>query len=175
MTSNTYAEWNAALAQARFGVAPAELHGSVTGFLCAGWTGRSHELLAALALESETGDATDGDALHALLDRAAADIASRLRSRKPVEILLPAEPLAARADATVDWCRGFLGGLGLTGALEERAGDPAIRELLSDFGHIAATHLACDNDDEAALDEVLDFIREGVAHLHTAFAPTGRP
>lgn len=174
MTSNSYAEWNAALAQARLGVVPAELHGSVTGFLCAGWAGRGHELLASLALESEADDATAGDALHALLERAAANITDRLRRGQPVELLLPAGPLAARTDAAVDWCRGFLGGLGLTGVLEERADDPAIRELLRDFGHIAATHLAVDDDDETTLDEVLDFIREGVAHLHAAFAPTGR-
>lgn len=172
MTPDSYADWNTALAQARLGVGPADLHGSVTGFLCAGWAGRAHELLASLALESETGDA---GALHALLDRAAADIARRLRSGTSVEVLLPVEPLAARADAAVDWCRGFLGGLGLTGVLEARAGDPETRDLLRDFGHIAASHLAVEDDDEAALDEVLDFIREGVAHLHATFAPTGRP
>ncbi|TAN06208.1 MAG: hypothetical protein EPN36_04630 [Rhodanobacteraceae bacterium] len=174
MTSDTYSEWNAALAQARLGVAPAELHGSVTGFLCAGWAGHAHELLASLALESEADEPVDSDALHALLERAVANIGARLRTGKPVELLLPGAPLAARADAAVDWCRGFLGGLGLTGVLEDGANGPAIRELLRDFGHIAASHLAVDEDDEAALDEVLAFIREGVAHLHATFAPTGR-
>ncbi|HEX5960615.1 MAG TPA: UPF0149 family protein [Rhodanobacteraceae bacterium] len=175
MSLDDFAEWDAALAQAKLGVGPAELHGSVTGFLCAGRPGRAHELLAALALESEVDNSGGSGALHALLERAAGEISARLRAGEQLDPLLPKGTLAARADAAVDWCRGFLGGLGLTGVLEERAGVPAVHELLHDFGQVAAAHLVCDDDDEAALDDVLDFIRGGVVHLHAAFVPAGRP
>jgi uncharacterized protein YgfB (UPF0149 family) len=174
MMTDSYAKWSAVLAQAKLGVAPAELHGSITGLLCAGRGGRPQELLVSLALEDDAAENEAGADLYGLLDRAAVDIAGRLRAREPVEPLSPDGTLAVRADALVDWCRGFLGGLGLTGMLAGSALTPEARGLLSDFGHIAATHLACADDEEKALDDLLDFVRNGVVHLHAAFAPAGR-
>lgn len=167
MTSDAYADWNAVLRRARLGVTPAELHGSITGFLCAGWGGHSSELLAALALVDGASDA----ALHTLVDRSAAAIATRLHKGEAVDPWLPAAPLAARANAMVDWCRGFLGGLGLTGLLDAAGQPPAERELLAKLGHIAATHLECTDDDAATLEGLLDFIRTGVGQLYAAHAP----
>lgn len=167
MTADTYAHWKTVLQQARLGVAPAELHGSMTGFLCAGWGGGSRELLAALALEAGAADA----ALHALIDRAAVGIGERLRKGETVQPLLPDEPLAARADAMVDWCRGFLGGLGLTGLMDATAQAPAERDLLAGLGHIAAMHLECTDDDAATLDELLDYVRAAVRQLYAVHAP----
>ena len=173
MQTPDYEVLEAALARAKLGVSPADLHGSITGYLCAGGYGCAHELLAALALEGDEAGAAD-DALHGLLDRLAGDISRRLRTGEPVAPLLPSGALPARADAMVDWCRGFLGGLALKGELAQAARAPAVRELLDDFSQIAAAHLACDEDDEAAFDDVLDFIRSGVAQLHAALAPAGR-
>jgi uncharacterized protein YgfB (UPF0149 family) len=171
MTTNNYAEWGQVLARTRLGTTPAELHGSVTGFLCAGWGGPPRELLASLALDATSADAAADRELHAFVEQAAACVGACLRAREPVEPLLPDGALAVRADAVVDWCRGFLGGLGLTGAVAERAADPAVSELLHLFGQIAATRLECDGADAAALDDVLDFIREGVARLYAVCAP----
>ena len=172
MPTLTFEALDAALTRARLGVSPADLHGSVTGYLCAGGRSSGRALLTALALES--GDAGMANELHALLDDMATDLSRRLRTGEPVTPLLPQGPLAARADAMVDWCRGFLGGLALTGELAKAANAPEVRELLDDFSQIAAMHLACDGDDEGALDDVLDFIRGGVTHLHVALAPARR-
>lgn len=169
----SWADWNTALAQAKLGITPAELHGSLTGYLCAGWGGPAHELLTALALES--GDGGADDALHRQVDAAARDIHAKLGKGVAVEPLLPDASLDERANAMVDWCRGFLGGLGLSGMLERRGSDPGVDSVLADFGRIASMHLEADDDDEASLDEVLDFIRSGVLHLHATFAPTTRP
>jgi uncharacterized protein YgfB (UPF0149 family) len=173
-TRDTYAGWSAVITQAKLGVTPAELHGSITGFLCAGWRGRARELLDSLALESDAGGVA-GENLDDLIGRAVARINGRLHAREPLELVLPEGPLAARADAVVDWCRGFLGGVGLTGALAGRAQTSEVAELLAALGQIAASHLACDDDDEAALDEVRDFIRAAVTRLYAAFAPARRP
>lgn len=167
MTLDAYADWSALLQQARLGVTPAELHGSITGFPCAGWGGPSRELLAALALDGEA----LGAALHAFIERDAAVIATRLRKGEPVDPLLPAAPLDVRANALVDWCRGFLGGLGLTGLLDAQGQAPAERELLANLGHIAATRLECTEDDTATLDGLLDYVRTGVRQLYAAHAP----
>ena len=128
MPTLTFEALDAALTRAKLGVSPADLHGSVTGYLCAGGRSSGHALLTALALES--GDAGMTDELHALLDAMATDLSRRLRRGEPITPLLPLGPLAARADAMVDWCRGFLGGLALTGELAKAANPPEIRELL---------------------------------------------
>lgn len=169
MSDLNYAEWETQVQRAQLGVAPAELHGSVTGFLCAGWGGSARELLAALALEG------GGPDLDALLDRAAASITARFRTGAPVAILLPAGPVAKRANAAIDWCRGLLGGLGLTGVAAEGAAAPATRALLQDLANIASRHVAAGDRDAAALAEVLAFIRTGVARLHASLAPDARP
>lgn len=169
MPVENHAEWEAQLQRVALGVTAAELHGAVTGFLCAGWGGPARELLAALVLDC-------GDAgLDALLERAAAAIAGRFRNGEPVAILLPAGSVAVRANATVDWCRGLLGGLGLTGVVEECAHDPVTRGLLHDLAEIAAHRLEARAEDAAALVEVLRFIRGAVAHLHATLAPGAAP
>lgn len=173
MATDTYAEWLRLLRRAQLGVTPTELHGSLTGFLCAGWGGRARELLASLALDAAD-DAHGADAC-ALLDRAAARIAGRLRAREPAEILLPEGALEARANATVEWCRGFLGGLGLTGVLDGAAHTGELAVVLAKFGQLAATPLACDDDDEPTLADLHAFIRDAVARLHAALAPGARP
>jgi uncharacterized protein YgfB (UPF0149 family) len=172
MATDTYAGWSAAITRAKLGVTPAELHGSMTGFLCAGWSGRARELLDSLALEA---DAAASGNLDGLVERAAVAIDGRLRASRPIDLMLPESPLAARADAAVDWCRGFLGGLGLSGVLDGAAQTGEVGEMLAALGQIAASHLACDDDDAAALDDVLDFIRDAVAHLYASFARAPRP
>lgn len=164
-----YADWETAVQRARLGVGASELHGSITGLLCAGWGGTARELLAALALEGGDRD------LDALLDRAAAGISARFRSGQPIEILLPSGTVAKRANAAVDWCRGLLGGVGLTGIAADHATDAATRRLLGDLADIASRHLDARDREAAALADVLRFIRAGVAHLYTAFAPPGTP
>lgn len=172
MITDAYAEWAALLAGARLGVAPAELHGSVMGYVCAGWSGNPRELLAALELEGDGGAA--GGALERQLATAASRAVQCLRKGQAVELLLPLGPLTARANALVDWCRGFLGGLGLTGVLDELDGSPDVREALAGLGHVAAMHLECGDGDEAMLDDVLDFVRRGVGELGAALVPPGR-
>lgn len=173
MQTPSYENLETALARAKLGISPADLHGSVTGYLCAGGHGRGHELLTALALEGD--EAGTAGKLHALLDAITGDVSHRLRTGEPVTPLLPSGSVVARADAMVDWCRGFLGGLALRGELAEAAKIPELRELLEDFSQIAAMHLRCDDeDDEASLQDVLDFIRGGIARLHAALAPARR-
>lgn len=171
MGTVSYQELGAAVDKARLGTGPAELHGSVTGYLCAGGNARADRLLPALQLESD--DAGVLDSLDGLLAEMVPAISAALRAGGAVMPLLPEAPLEARANGMVDWCRGFLGGFGLTGAGTYSRLDAAALELLHGFGEIAASHLECD-DGDAALAEVLDYIRGGVASLHAVLAPAAR-
>lgn len=163
---STWQDWKVALAQARLGISPAELQGSLAGYLCAGWGGGGAELLAALEL-----DADPAGALAARVEQAARTITASLRAGEPLALLLPATPLDARANALVEWCRGFLGGLGLTGLVDAGRQTGATAELLHTLAHIAAAPVACGPDDHAALAEVLAFVQTGVARLHAVLAP----
>ncbi len=174
MTTDGFAKWSESLRRTGLGVSPAELHGSITGLLCAGWRGHSRGLLASLALEADPAvDASAGE-LEALLGIAMADISACFGAGKPVDVLLPDAALALRANAVVEWCRGFLGGLGLSGVQVVPGHARAASEWLDDFGRIAATPLVCGEDDGKALDELLDLVRDGVAGLHAAFASGAR-
>jgi uncharacterized protein YgfB (UPF0149 family) len=171
MRTVSYEEFGAAVDKAKLASGPAELHGSVTGYLCAGRSAPADRLLSALQLESD--DTGVPGPLHALLDGLVPEISAELRAGGAVMPLLPNAPLRARANGMVDWCRGFLGGLGLAGVGAGGRLDSATRELLHDFGRIASTHLECD-DDAAAFAEVLDYVRNGVSYLHAALAPAAR-
>ena len=83
--------------------------------------------------------------------------------------------LARRAEALVEWCRGFLGGVGLAGIGSKREALSAeAREIVEDFGTIAASNFdyADEDEDETALSEVLEFVRVGVLLLYSELDPT---
>ena len=79
------------------------------------------------------------------------------------EPLLPADdrPLPERAEALVDWCRGFLGGFGLAGAETHGKLSDEAQEILRDLSTIAASSFDFDDEgeDEDALIQVNEFVR----------------
>ena len=72
----------------------------------------------------------------------------------------------------MEWCRGFLGGLGLAGVSRQHGLSAEGAEILRDFGTIAGTRFeyADSEEDENALSEVIEFIRVGVLLLHAEIA-----
>ncbi|MER3547294.1 MAG: hypothetical protein C4338_06685 [Rhodanobacteraceae bacterium] len=174
----THAELAAALGALRLGSSASELHGSLTGYLCGGGDVGPRAFLSALELESD--DAHPDDAAHALLAQLYAQC--RLQLADPelgFEPLLPdaSRPLAERGDALVEWCRGFLGGLGLGGFGSRQRLSEEGNEILHDFDAIACSQLDySDEDDAGSLTEVFEFVRIGVLLLYaeTQAAPERR-
>ncbi len=146
----------------RLGIDAGGLHGSLCGFLCAGHP-LGGDWLRQLALDPvDTAAAAADTTLAGLLD------ASRTQLDDPAlgfALLLPEEPLEARAEALLDWCRGFLGGFGLGAgrALSEEG-----EEALDDLGRIAATSLSFEDpqSDAESLEELVEFVRVAVLLLH---------
>lgn len=164
----THSQLGELLATLRFGVGPSDLHGSLTGYLCGGGVADSHRWLAALELDP---DGTVGAIPNAVLTNLYEQCAAWLDDPElAFEPLLPLEDTVqdSRADALVEWCRGFLGGLGLAGASRQGGLSVDGTEILKDFGTIAATRFehAEGEEDETALVEVIEFIRVGVLLLH---------
>ena len=174
-----YDELEAALVRKRIGADASELHGSLCGYLAGGGSLDQQPLLT--ALEFEGGEAVV-PAPHdqALLERLATESRGELADPElGFEPLLPADdrPLAERAEALVEWCRGFLGGFGLAGAGAHAQLSDEAQEILRDLTTIAgsAFDFGDESEDEDALIEVHEFVRMGAmllfAECHSAQRP----
>lgn len=172
-----HARLQAALDEAELGIDASELHGLVTGHACGGGAMDRQQVLKTLELEN------DDPRLDALMmqvhDACVAHLGDLDMGLQP---LLPADdkPLRERADALVDWARGFLGGFGLAGAQAGQLSDDG-REVLRDLGTIGTSQLALDGDDEgtdedeSAQMELVEYVRVGAMLLHAELARTTAP
>lgn len=173
-----YDELESALARLRLGCGASELHGSLSGYLAGGGTPGRQPLLTTLQLDGDevAPSAADDDLLNRLQRQATTELADPELGFEP---LLPADdrPLAERAEALVDWCRGFLGGFGLAGTSAHAKLSDEAQEVLRDLGAIAGSEfdLGDEQDDEDALIEVHEFVRVAAMLLHTECAMAGRP
>jgi len=142
-----------------------ELHGALCGWL-AGGGALSPQWLAQVLVDPQLPPvAADGT-----LDQLARASAAQLEDRSfDFTLLLPDEEasLAQRSGALFEWCRGFLGGFGLAAGehppLSEEGG-----EALADLARLAAATPQDDGDeeDEAALSEIEEFVRVAVLLIH---------
>ncbi len=144
------------------GVDAGGLHGTLCGFLCAGQRFEA-DWPRQLALEPADDAATAVDPTLAALVAASRDqLDDPSLGFAP---LLPDDRLESRAEALLDWCRGFLGGFGLGGGrpLSEEGA-----EALDDLARIAATSLTFEDPDSDAesLEELVEFVRVAVLMLH---------
>jgi len=161
---------DALIMRLRLGTEASELHGSLCGYLAGGGSLRGTSVLAALQLDGEVTDPSADD--QALLQRLAKQCETELTDPElGFEPLLPADdrPLTERAEAMVDWCRGFLGGFGLAGTSAHAQLSDEAQEILRDLGTIAASSFDFGNEaeDEDALIEVQEFVRVAAMLLHT--------
>ncbi|HEV2680813.1 MAG TPA: UPF0149 family protein [Rhodanobacter sp.] len=161
---------DALIMRLRLGTEASELHGSLCGYLAGGGSLRGTSVLAALQLDGEATDPAPDD--QALLQRLARQCETELADPElGFEPLLPADdrPLTERADAMVDWCRGFLGGFGLAGTAAHAQLSDEAQEILRDLGTVAASSFdfGDETEDEDALIEVQEFVRVAAMLLHT--------
>lgn len=171
MTANEligYDELDAAAARLQLAEDASGLHGSLCGFLAGGGRIGKQSVVEALHMDAEAATPSAGD--KALLDRLVKQTESELSDPElGFEPLMPADdrPLAERADALVDWCRGFLGGFGLGGAENHGKLSDEAREILKDLGTIAASafEFGDEAEDEDSLIEVHEFVRMGAMLL----------
>jgi uncharacterized protein YgfB (UPF0149 family) len=172
----THAELGEMLAARQVGIGASDLHGSLTGYLCGGGVADAKAWPDALELD-ESAEKLPSDVLEQLYRHCAECLDDPDAGFEPL-LPAPETTLERRADALVEWCRGFLGGLGLAGVSRQHGLSSEGAEILRDFGTIAGTRFeyADSEEDESALSEVIEFIRVGVLLLHAeiASAPTGR-
>lgn len=141
----------------------AELHGALCGWIAGGgsvgpdWLAR---VFADPALPPAEGVLKD------LAEATRAQFSDREFS---FELLLPPADasLQERSGALFEWCRGFLGGFGLAAGAEPPLSEES-REALGDLAKLAAAQPQDDGDDEdeAALSEIEEFVRVAVLLMH---------
>lgn len=177
----THADLTQLLDGLEVAVGASDLHGSLTGLISARAAPPAGDWLGRLAFE-DLADALARGADRAPFDALLAETGAALDDPDcGFEPLLPEAdaPLAARSAALVEWCRGFLGGLGLAGAgadLERRL-SAAGREMLGDLARIGAARF--DDDDgeeaEAAYAEIVEYVRVGVLLLRDELREAAHP
>ncbi len=158
------------------GVDASDLHGSLSGYLCGGGDAGADDWLDALQIDTDSAESARHRILQRLYRECRAQFAAVPASVDPL-LPSPAAGPRRRGDALVEWCRGFLGGVGLSAAMARTGLSAEAREILDDFGTIAASRLeyAEARDDEQALDEVLAFVRTGAAMLHRELSRRAAP
>lgn len=170
-----HADLASAVERMCIGVGASDLHGSLVGYLCAG--GEPDDAwLGTLQLEAQPANADDEAMLARVLVFSRASLGAAGTSFEP---LLPDadSALEMRVQALVEWCRGFLGGLGLAGTTDPATMSSMAAEIVRDFSTVAATRFAPHNadDDAAAFTDLREFICDGVLLLHAELrTPTNR-
>ncbi|MBP6596866.1 MAG: UPF0149 family protein [Arenimonas sp.] len=163
----TYAELAAELAALEAGIEPADLHGSLCGYLSGGGKHDRQGWLAQVMADPLLSPADADGPLDRLYQASTAQLES---PDFEFEMLLPPDdlPVSERGDGLVAWCQGFLGGFGLAAGATPPLSEES-EEALADIARIAASDLSYDDPDadEDALEEVSEFIRVAVLLLHS--------
>lgn len=158
-----YDELDDLSARLRLGIGGSEWHGSLCGYLAGAGRIGKQSLLSVLQLDGDADVSptpADLDVLERLVKQTEAELDDPELGFEP---LLPSDdrPLHERAEALVDWCRGFLGGFGLAGTHAHGKLSEEAQEILRDLGSIAAAQLdfGDEGEDEDSLIEVHEFVR----------------
>ncbi len=160
---------------------PAEVHGTLTGLLCANgqapaelWLQhlfpniRQDDLLAAEAV-------TTLKRLHEATRQQLSDPTCEFR------LLLPTDDasLDARVHALGEWCQGFLAGLALGGIKDFRPLPDDAREIVEDIVEIARADSSYtftgNEEDENAYAELVEYLRVGVLLVNEEIQPVQAP
>lgn len=163
-----YDDVASALHRLQLGVDAGELHGALCGYLGAHGSATRSDWIARLEIDADGVDVAADPALDALFRASVAQLAD---AELGFALLLPPDeaPLAARVDALLGWCRGYLGGFGLgAGAGSGATLSPDAQEALQDIGRIAGFAMSEDDPerDEDAFAEVAEFVRVAALLLH---------
>jgi uncharacterized protein YgfB (UPF0149 family) len=173
---NDYAQLQRLMADCRALTEPAEAHGSLAGALCASEGYRLDDWLAEILPEG-AGQGAAGACLRELYEETRSALGG---AQMQFELLMPGddEPLELRAAALTSWCNGFVYGLGTGGAADPDRLPGDAGEIVRDLAEI--TRAGVDEREgveanEAALAELVEFVRVGVQVVFEELAALRRP
>ena len=163
-----YADIDAQVSGLQLGQDASELHGALCGYLSGGAPAPGRGAWLGMVMADAGLAAVPADSA---LDRMYTASEQLLESPDfGFDLLLPNIdcPVRERGDALIRWCRGFLGGFGLSAGGEPPLSEES-RDALGDLARMAASDLAYDDpeSDEQALEEVAEFVRVAALLLHS--------
>lgn len=166
-----YAQTERRLAKGGIDSSLAETHGLLCGLLCTAkgdirkqWL---DELFTELDADSPAVKAC-GQILVELYDHTLSSLNDPKLGFNP---LLPddEQPIRFRLEGLIDWCQGFLYGMGISGRKLDKElsneGQEALRDI-TEITHLDAESTDENEENEEALFELEEFIRMGVLMLH---------
>jgi hypothetical protein len=151
-------------------ISGSELHGLMTGYLCANTKSSARERLG---LFEEWMDAGVDSASAALLEKLFTDTMESLGEYSDFEfrILLPEDEtsIAGRSEALSRWCTGYLSGFGSAGLHEQADLSDDVIEAFADFSKIAglAEAVPDSEENESDLMEICEYVRISVLLIYT--------
>lgn len=176
MTSVLYERVAEVLERSACDIGAAECHGILAGMLCGDGPFDPRTWLAHVSADDDGGELAQGEArtrLDELIERTHAELSADDYS---FCLLLPGDEatLGERAEAFAAWCRGFLAGCALAGIVDLAALGEDGREFLLDVERFCRLGIGNGGeDDERALNELIEFTRMGVQVLRTELRDRG--
>lgn len=169
----TYDELEHLFKSAQIVLFPAEVHGLVCGFICAGTRLNGKLCLDMLMLDDHMADESVVKAMRdAVLNLYAASYQQIIADEFDLELLLPQDEadLSMRAKAIGEWCQGFLTGLGMAGVMLNDGESDQTRETLeqlAEISNIEYDSMQFEASDEMSLFQVTEFVRMAVYMIFT--------
>lgn len=148
---------------------PSELHGVMSGYICAGATSKGEQYLRTLVQGKK--DEAEKKGVLEIFDLYTITQHQIINFDPELQLLLPEDKadLKERAKSFSEWCNGFMDGLTMAGinlhTLEEQDAQNALLHI-SQFSDLNYEDLSSDEDDEKALMEVSEYTRMAILHLH---------
>jgi len=162
-----YATVNKILAEA--GISAAGAHGMATGMIVSDSETTAGRWLSELLCDNAAGEINEADE-QVLYHLFAETRRLLLDEAFGFGLLLPDDdmPLKDQAAAVKEWCQGFLLGVGST--VSAQAINPQIKEILKDFTEFTKLDSEAEGEeDEAALVEIIEYVRAAVLMLQDGF------
>ena len=151
-----------------------ELHGLLTGWLCAGseW---SEPDQSGLLDDWFDADSPDSDLVQVINDLASRTLDSLKDMEFGFRLMLPHDDddNSWRQHCISTWCTGFLAGFGATGRFQDADLSEEVTEVLDDLARIAALddqEIPDDEENEADLMEIAEYVRISVVLVYTECA-----
>ena len=168
-----YDELNQILSDASCATRAAECHGFLCGYLCI-----SDDMAEEVFRSCLLGDVDEAVSVSCLdsIKSLATDVCAQIASTDfTLELLLPGDDksLRERGASFIEWCEGFLSGLGAAGVVRFYTLSEECRELLDDLYKICRLDPDDMNEsgeeEEIALTELIEYVRLGAILMHEEF------
>ena len=183
MSQNQHLEYYdvvATLQRALIPVDAADCHGLLSGLICAAGFADPKIWVAEIFEDYNPKDTLQADTFRQLQQLYELAVTELNSHELDFELLLPDDDdsLRERAESLGNWCSGFLSGLGMGGLPAPDKLPDDVRELLHDLSEISRVDFETDQpgeDELAAFEEVVEYIRVGVLYLHDELQPASAP